>query len=117
MKAICIWQMPEEQLSLFPEFAEDEWVDMDGQEQMETLLKTRLKALKNERSEVTLLLEATKRCQEAGPDAKAEVLLDWIYKLQGEENNSDLNFICLTAHIKFTAVGLVLLISSIILKN
>ena len=94
-----ILQVPEEQLSLFPEFAEDEWVDMDGQEQMETLLKTRLKALKNERSEVKLLLEATKRCQDAGPDAKAEVLLDWIYKLQGEENNSDLKILVFTEFI------------------
>ncbi|SVE15144.1 uncharacterized protein METZ01_LOCUS467998, partial [marine metagenome] len=94
-----VLQVPEEQLSLFPEFAEDEWVDMDGQEQMETLLKTRLKALKNERSEVKLLLEATKRCQEAGPDAKAEVLLDWIYKLQGEENDSDLKILVFTEFV------------------
>jgi len=52
---------------------------------MDTLLKTRLKALKNERAEVKLLLEAAKRCESQGPDAKAEALLDWIYHLQAAD--------------------------------
>jgi hypothetical protein len=33
---------------------EDEWNDLDGQDQLESFLKTRLAALKNERAEVEL---------------------------------------------------------------
>ena len=51
----------------------------------DTLLKTRLKALKNERAEVNLLLESPKCCESQGPDAKAEALLDWICRLQAEQ--------------------------------
>jgi len=64
--------LPQEQLELFPFSSDEEWADLDGQEQMETLLRSRLKALKNERAEVTLLLEAAFRCEHIGPDAKAE---------------------------------------------
>ncbi|MGB4338208.1 MAG: DEAD/DEAH box helicase, partial [Bacillota bacterium] len=47
-------EAPQEQLTLFPMVSEEDWADQDGQEQMDTLLKTRLKALKNERAEVKL---------------------------------------------------------------
>ena len=67
---------PEEQLTLFPMFSAEEWVELDGQEQVDTLLSTRLKALKNEKAEVELLLEAAKRTEAAGADAKAETLLN-----------------------------------------
>src|SRR5439155_18646350 len=53
----------------------DDFYDLDGQEQMETLLHIRLKALKNEHAEVKLMLEAAARCEQDGPDAKAEALL------------------------------------------
>jgi hypothetical protein len=54
------------------------------------LIRTRLKALKNERAEVKLLLDAAARCEQIGPDAKAEALLDWLYRLQSEENDPEL---------------------------
>src|SRR5690606_7176253 len=47
---------PQEQLTLFPQLSDEDWADLDGQEQIDTLLKSRLKALKNEQSEVRLLL-------------------------------------------------------------
>ncbi len=90
--------LPEEQLTLFP-MSEEDWVDLDGQEQVETLLMTRLKALKNERAEVKLLLQATKRCEDAGPDAKAEALLDWIYRLQQEDGDPDLKILIFTEFV------------------
>jgi len=80
---------PQEQLTLFPLASEEEWADLDGQEQIEVLLRTRLKALKNERAEVKLLLEAAARCEQIGPDAKAEALLDWLYRLQSEESDPE----------------------------
>ena len=67
---------PQEQPTLFPLASEEEWADLDGQEQIDVLLRTRLKALKNERAEVKLLLDAAARCEQIGPDAKAEALLD-----------------------------------------
>jgi len=91
-------QTPEEQLSLFPSFTE-EWAELDGQEQMESLLKLRLKALKNERQEVQLLLEAAWRTEAAGPDAKAEALLDTIYRLQQEETDPDLKVLIFTEFV------------------
>ena len=72
---------PGEQLMLFPELTDEEWVELDGQEQIDTLLTSRLSALKNERAEVELLLEAARRTETAAVDAKADALLDWIYRL------------------------------------
>ncbi|ROR32580.1 helicase-related protein [Inmirania thermothiophila] len=92
-------EAPQEQLTLFPQLSEEDWADLDGQEQMDTLLKTRLKALKNERAEVKLLLEAARRCEAQGPDAKAEALLDWIYRLQAEEGDPDLKVLVFTEFV------------------
>jgi len=92
-------ETPEEQLTLFPMYSEEEWADLDGQEQIETLLKTRLKAIKNEREEVKVLLEAAKRCDQIGPDAKADALLDWVYRLQQEEGDPDLKVLIFTEFI------------------
>ena len=92
-------ETPQEQLSLFPTFSNEEWADLDGQEQVETLLTTRLKALKNERAEVKLLLNAATRCEQAGADAKAEALLDWLYRLQADENDPELKVLVFTEFV------------------
>ncbi len=90
---------PDEQLTLFPFTSEEEWSDLDGQEQIDALLRTRLKALKNERAEVSLLLDAAARCEQMGPDAKAEGLLDWLYRLQSEEGDPELKALVFTEFI------------------
>jgi superfamily II DNA or RNA helicase len=90
---------PQEQLTLFPLTSEEEWADLDGQEQIEVLLHTRLKALKNERAEVKLLLDAAARCEQIGPDAKAEALLDWLYRLQSEESDPELKALVFTEFV------------------
>ncbi len=95
--------LPEEQLTLFP-MSEEDWGDLDGQEQVETLLRTHLKAMKNERAEVKLLLEAAKRCEDAGPDAKAEALLDWVYRLQQEEGDPNLKILIFTEFVPTQAM-------------
>ena len=69
-----VLELPDGQLSLFPEDIADDWGDLEGQEQMESMLRARLKGLKNERSEVDLLLSAARRCEARGPDVKAEAL-------------------------------------------
>ena len=73
--------------------------DLDGQEQIDVLLRTRLKALKNERAEVKLLLDAAARCEQIGPDAKAEALLDWLYRLQSEEGDPELKTLVFTEFV------------------
>ncbi len=94
-----VLEAPPEQLSLFPDYSEEDWADLDGQEQIETLLKTHLNAMKNERAEVKLLLEAARRCEQSGPDAKAEALLDWVYRLQQEEGDPDLKVLVFTEFV------------------
>ncbi|MCU0918299.1 MAG: DEAD/DEAH box helicase, partial [Planctomycetes bacterium] len=90
---------PQEQLTLFPLTTEEEWADLDGQEQIDVLLRSRLKALKNERAEVKLLLEAAARCEQIGPDAKSEALLDWLYRLQSEESDPELKALVFTEFV------------------
>jgi len=94
-----ILQAPQTQLSLFPQYVDEEWSDLDGQEQFEILLKSRLTAMKSEKDEVKLLLRAAKRCEEAVTDAKAEALLEWIYQLQAEEGDSELKFLIFTEFV------------------
>ena len=94
-----VLEAPQEQLTLFPDYSEEDWADLDGQEQIETLLKTRLNAMRNERTEVKLLLEAARRCEQSGPDAKAESLLDWIYRLQQEEGDPYLKVLVFTEFV------------------
>ena len=91
--------VPQEQLTLFPLTSEEEWADLDGQEQIDLLLRTRFKALKSERAEVKLLLEAAARCEQIGPDAKAEALLDWLYRLQSEEGDPELKVLVFTEFV------------------
>ncbi|MCL4514306.1 MAG: DEAD/DEAH box helicase [Firmicutes bacterium] len=92
---------PEEQMSLlaFNLNVNEEWADLDGQEQLESLLGAHFTALKNERAEVKLLLEIAARCEQTGPDVKAEALLDWIYRLQAEEGDPELKVLVFTEFV------------------
>ena len=77
----------------------DELYDMDGQELLDELLKSHVSALQSESSHVETLLDAARRSEQAGPDAKAEALIEWIYKLQAEENESDLKVLIFTEFV------------------
>jgi len=90
---------PAEQLSLFPSVTEEEWGDMDGEEQFQTLFTARLQAQKNERQEVEMLLDAAGHTESTGPDPKTELLLDTIYKLQQEESDPDLKVLIFTEFV------------------
>jgi len=92
-------EMPFVSIGVHSRFSPEEWADLDGQDQVDVLLSTRLKALKNERAEVKLLLEAANRCERAGPDAKAEALLDWLYRLQSEEGDPELKALVFTEFV------------------
>lgn len=77
----------------------DELYDMDGQELLDELLKSHVSALQSEGSHVETLLDVAVRCEQAGPDAKAEALIEWIYELQAEENESDLKVLIFTEFV------------------
>ena len=99
-----ILRAPEEQLSLFPSISDEDWAEMDGEDQVESLLKARLTALKSERSEVELLLELARRTEGAGSDAKAEAVLDLIYQMQRDEGDPDLKVLIFTEFIPTQAM-------------
>lgn len=77
---------------------EEDWWDLDGQEQLEQILKYRLVAFASEREEVKRLLSLARQC-ESQPDARAEALLEWMYRLQAEENDPELKFLIFTEFI------------------
>ena len=79
---------PEEQLQLFSQAELDELQSQDGETQLDAVLKKQIKALKNERAEVELLLDASRKVMARGPDAKAKALLDLIYRLQHGQGGS-----------------------------
>lgn len=98
-RRLAVLEKPEEQYSLFPDFTEEEFLDLTGQEQVESLLALRLTALKNERKEVKLLLEAARSTEQGETDAKAEALLEFIYRLQQEENDPYLKILIFTEFV------------------
>ena len=62
-RRLAVLELPQGQLSLFPEDMAEDWSSLDGQQQLDVILKTRLKGLKDERKEVELLLSAARRCE------------------------------------------------------
>jgi SNF2 family DNA or RNA helicase len=96
--------LPQGQLSLFPEDMAEEWSSLDGQQQFDTILKTRLKGLKDERKEVELLLSAARRCEARGPDVKAGALLARIQQQQREESDPTLKVLIFTEFVPTQAM-------------
>ncbi len=98
-RRLVVLNSPEEQLPLFPVGFDDEWPDMDGQEQIDALLHMRTKALRNERADVQILLDLATVADKTSTDAKAEELLDCIYRLQQEESDPDLKLLIFTEFV------------------
>ena len=90
------------QNSIYPELSDVDAgavYDMDAQELLDKLMATRIAALKNEAVQVEALLNTARESELAGPDAKAECLMKWIYQLQSEENQSNLKILIFTEFI------------------
>jgi superfamily II DNA or RNA helicase len=85
-----------EQASLF---TTEEWEDLDGQQQTDELLNTKIKALKDEKQEVQWLLDLAEKCVQQGIDAKADALLQWITTLQREEDDPNLKILIFTEFV------------------
>lgn len=73
--------------------------DLEAEESLDRLLRHRLHALAEERREVERLLSLARRAEAAGPDAKAEALLDWIRRLRREEGDLDLKVLVFTEFV------------------
>ncbi|MEI7787587.1 MAG: helicase-related protein, partial [Chlorobiaceae bacterium] len=78
----------------------DEFYDMDAEELLDELLTSKVSALQNEALFVETLLEAARKSEEATPDAKAEALIEWIYQLQSDENDSELKVLLFTEFVQ-----------------
>ena len=103
-RRLAVLELSQGQFSLFPEDMGEDWSSLDGQQQLDTILKTRLKGLKDERKEVELLLSAARRCEAGGPDVKAEALLDRIQQQQREENDPTLKVLIFTEFVPTQAM-------------
>tara|TARA_R110002072_G_scaffold135053_2_gene276194 strand:- start:5247 stop:8042 length:2796 start_codon:yes stop_codon:yes gene_type:complete len=79
--------------------SEEEWEDLDGQQQVDELLNTRVKALTNEKAEVQHLLTIAEQCVAQRIDAKADALMEWITRLQQEENDPELKVLVFTEFV------------------
>jgi superfamily II DNA or RNA helicase len=103
-RRLTVLELPQGQLSLFPEDMAEEWSSLDGQQQLDTILKTRLKGLKDERKEVELLLSVARRCEASSPDVKAVALLNRIQQQQREENDPLLKVLIFTEFVPTQAM-------------
>jgi ERCC4-related helicase len=101
-RRLAVLNEPSGQLELFPDM--ETWSEMDGQEQLDTVLRQRVKAMNNEKDEVRVLLEAARRVDASGPDAKARTLLDWIYRMQTEEQDPELKVLIFTEFVPTQAM-------------
>lgn len=98
-KRLDVLQAQSSNIYLFPELENDDFADMDDQDIINALAEMRTQALKNERQEVGILLKAAKECEQVETDAKAETLLEWIYKLQQKESDPDLKVLIFTSFL------------------
>ena len=78
-------------------FDEETWMELDGEAQVTSAID--LVGWRGEVAEVETLLAAARDTESAGTDAKAEALLDLIYKLQQEEQDPDLKVLVFTEFV------------------
>lgn len=95
-------ETPQPQASLFENTEPDDWAELDGQSQVDIAVNANGLAL--EKSEVELLLDLARETEAAGTDAKAEALLELVYKLQQEENDPALKVLVFTEFVPTQAM-------------
>lgn len=93
---------PQPQASLFENIDTDEWAELDGQTQVDIAINAN--GLAMEKSEVEALLVLARATEAGGTDAKAEALLELIYKLQQEENDPSLKVLIFTEFVPTQAM-------------
>lgn len=101
-KRQAVLDTPQIQARLFDTLSPDEWADLDGEAQVDLALQAN--GLELEKSEVETLLELARSTEAAGTDAKAESLLELIYKLQQEEGDPALKVLVFTEFVPTQAM-------------
>jgi superfamily II DNA or RNA helicase len=101
-KRQAVLDTPQTQVRLFDTLSSDEWADLDGEEQVDLALQAN--GLELEKSEVETLLALARSTEAAGTDAKAESLLELIYKLQQEEGDPALKVLVFTEFVPTQAM-------------
>lgn len=98
----ALLDQPQPQPSLFEAAEADEWAELDGQAQVEIAVQA--DGWETEKAEVKTLLELARSTERQGTDAKAEALLELIYKLQQEENDPALKMLVFTEFVPTQAM-------------
>jgi superfamily II DNA or RNA helicase len=101
-KRQALLDQPQLQPSLFETADVDEWAELDGQTQVDLAIQA--KGWEMEKAEVETLLELARATEAQGTDAKAEALLELVYKLQQEENDPELKVLVFTEFVPTQAM-------------
>ena len=101
-KRQAVLDTPQTQARLWEHLSTDEWAELDGEAQVELALQAN--GLEMEKSEVETLLQLARSTEAAGTDAKAESLLELIYKLQQEEGDPALKVLVFTEFVPTQAM-------------
>ena len=101
-KRQAVLDTPQPQARLFDTLSPDEWADLDGEAQVDLALQAN--GLELEKSEVETLLALARSTEAAGTDAKAESLLELIYKLQQEDGDPALKVLVFTEFVPTQAM-------------
>ena len=101
-KRQALLDAPQPQANLFENSSADEWADLDGQSQVDLAMQS--SGWELEKSEVEMLLDLARETEAAGTDAKAEALLELIYKLQQEEGDPALKILIFTEFVPTQAM-------------
>jgi superfamily II DNA or RNA helicase len=101
-KRMALFDEPPSQASLFENASEEDWADLDGQSQVDLAMQATGWEL--EKSEVQVLLDLARETEASGTDAKAEALLELIYKLQQEESDPALKVLIFTEFVSTQAM-------------
>ena len=80
----------------------EDWEELDGQAQVD--LAVQAGGWEQEKAEVAMLLDLARETESAGTDAKAEALVDLIYKLQQEEGEPALKALVFTEFVPTQAM-------------
>jgi superfamily II DNA or RNA helicase len=97
-----------DQLRLF----DDDWADLTGEEQFDTLAALRGTGWATERQEVERLLDLARRAESAGRDAKALFFLDLLRKIQREDGDPAVKVLLFTEFVPTQEMILDLLASA-----
>lgn len=101
-KRQALLDQPQLQTSLFETADVDDWAELDGQTQVDLAVQTR--GWEMEKAEVATLLELARSTEAQGTDAKAEALLELIYKLQQDENDPEMKVLVFTEFVPTQAM-------------